>query len=246
MSGIPAYVVDEDIYLRCPTMLIGTVDKFARLPWDERTKALLSHVNRRCSRHDFLAQGMDYAGKCGGHHNARGNLPRTEPPANVPPFLPPELVIQDALHLISGPLDSLMGLYETAVDFLCSCNIGYRPKLVASTATIRHYQDQIRGLFDRKARQFPPPALNAGESFFAAETRERPGRTYVGVCAPGKSMKTAAIRLPRLPDAHGRVRASGSAPQTWSIPTGPSFITSTACASLEVPSGLSIMTSASV
>jgi hypothetical protein len=192
MSGIPAYVVDEDIYLRCPTMLIGTVDKFARLPWDDRTKALFGRVDRHCTRHGFLAEGVSYD-KCGGRHNARGNLPATEPPKPVPPFLPPELIIQDELHLISGPLGSLMGIYESAVDFLC-VRAGHRPKIVASTATIRRYQDQIRGLFDREARQFPPSGLIAGESFFAAENKTRPGRIYVGLCAPGKSMKTAAVR----------------------------------------------------
>ena len=86
-----------------------------------------------------------------------------------------------------------MGLYESAVDFLCTRG-DHRPKIVASTATIRRYQDQIRSLFDREARQFPPPGLIAGESFFAAENRSRPGRVYVGLCAPGKSMKTAAVR----------------------------------------------------
>ena len=84
-------------------------------------------------------------------------------------------------------------VYEKAVDFLCS-HAGYRPKIVASTATIRRYQDQIRGLFDREACQFPPPGLIAGESFFAAENKARPGRIYVGLCAPGKSMKTVAVR----------------------------------------------------
>jgi hypothetical protein len=138
---------------------------------------------------------VDYEGRCGSRHHIRGNLPATGLPAAVPPFLPPELIIQDELHLITGPLGSLMGLYESAIDFLCSSSTGHRPKVVASTATIRRYQDQIRGLFDREARQFPPPALNAGDSFFAAETREIPGRIYVGVCAPGKSMKTAAVRL---------------------------------------------------
>ena len=86
-----------------------------------------------------------------------------------------------------------MGLYEAAVDFMCG-RTGHRPKVIASTATIRRYQDQIRGLFDRSARQFPPPGLNAGDSFFAAETKEKPGRTYVGICAPGKSLKTAQVR----------------------------------------------------
>ena len=185
LSGIPAYLVDEDIYLRCPTLLIGTVDKFARLPWDEKTKALFGRVDRHCVRHGFLAAGVDYDGKCGGRHNARGNLPATEPPRAILPFLPPELIIQDELHLITGPLGSLMGLYESAVDFLCSQS-GHRPKIVASTATIRRYQDQIRGLFDREARQFPPPGLIAGESFFAAEDKTRPGRIFVGICAGGR------------------------------------------------------------
>src|SRR5262249_40324521 len=68
MTGIPALVVDEDIYFRCPTMLIGTVDKIARLPWDERTKSLFGRVDRRCRRHDYLAEGVNY-GECGTRHN---------------------------------------------------------------------------------------------------------------------------------------------------------------------------------
>lgn len=193
LSGIPAFLVDEDIYFRCPTMLIGTVDKIARLPWDERTKSLFGRVDRRCRRHDFLAEGVTY-NECGGRHNAKPGFPATGIPDSAPHFLPPELIIQDELHLITGPLGSLMGLYEGAVDFLCARS-GHRPKVVASTATIRRYQDQIRGLFDRTARQFPPPGLIAGDSFFAAENSARPGRMYAGICAPGKSMKTAAVRL---------------------------------------------------
>lgn len=193
MSGIPAFVVDEDIYFRCPTMLIGTVDKIARLPWDERTKSLFGRVDRKCRRHDYLAEGVTY-NECGGRHNAKAGFPATAAPGQVPLFLPPELIIQDELHLITGPLGSLMGLYEGAVDFMCSRS-GHRPKVLASTATIRRYQDQIHGLFDRTARQFPPPGLIASDSFFAAENKNRPGRMYAGICAPGKSMKTAAVRL---------------------------------------------------
>jgi hypothetical protein len=192
LSGIPALVVDEDIYLRCPTLLVGTMDKVARLPWDERTKALFGSVDRFCQRHGYLAQDVNYVG-CGTRHNKKGDFPATEAPSPTLPFLPPELIIQDELHLVTGPLGSLMGLYESAVDFLASAS-GRRPKIVASTATIRRYRDQIRGIFDRDSRQFPPPGLIAGDSFFAAENKSKPGRLYVGLCAPGKSMKTAAIR----------------------------------------------------
>jgi hypothetical protein len=193
MSGIPAYLVDEDIYLRCPSLLIGTMDKVARLPWDGRTKSLFGRIDRHCERHGYLAEGVDYNG-CGTRHNQKGDLPATELPTKVLPFVPPELIIQDELHLVTGPLGSLMGLYESAIDLLAT-DRGCRPKIVASTATIRRFQDQIRGLFDRDARQFPPPGLIAGDSFFAAEDKSKPGRLYVGVCAPGRSMKTAAVRI---------------------------------------------------
>ena len=73
---------------------------------------------------------------------------------------PPELIVQDELHLISGPLGTLAGLYETAVDLLCT-ERGIPPKVVASTATIRRAEEQARGLFMRAMRQFPPPGLDA-------------------------------------------------------------------------------------
>ncbi len=75
------HLVDEDVYRERPELVIGTVDKFARMAWTEKTRAL------------FARDGV-------GHR--------------------PELVIQDELHLISGPLGSMVGLYETAVDAACS------------------------------------------------------------------------------------------------------------------------------
>jgi hypothetical protein len=91
---------------------------------------------------------------------------------------PPELIIQDELHLISGPLGTLAGLYETAVDELCSYRAPngtvVRPKIVASTAIIRRSRSQNKALFARDSRQFPPPGLDASDSFFAEErSREK-------------------------------------------------------------------------
>jgi hypothetical protein len=108
---------------------------------------------------------------------------------------PPELIVQDELHLISGPLGTLAGLYETAIDFLCSTN-GQPPKVVASTATIRRAEHQTKGLFMRRMRQFPPPALDAANSWFAAEAppEEKGTRLYVGLMAPGTSPATLMIR----------------------------------------------------
>jgi hypothetical protein len=104
---------------------------------------------------------------------------------------PPELIVQDELHLISGPLGTLTGLYETAVDALAE-----HPKVIASTATIRRAADQGRSLFNREVRQFPPAGLDARDSWFAVETprEEKASRRYVGLLAPGTSQATLLIR----------------------------------------------------
>ena len=155
-SELPVCLVDEDVYAKRPTLIIATVDKFAGLPWNERTAALF-------------------------------NIGSPEPP--------PELIIQDELHLISGPLGTLTGLYETAVDFVCTRH-NIRPKVVASTATIRRAASQVRGIFDREVRQFPPPGLDARDSYFATEVgADKKGtRLYVGLMAPGTSQTTLMVR----------------------------------------------------
>jgi len=117
---------------------------------------------------------------------------------------PPGLVIQDELHLISGPLGSLVGLYEPVIEQLCTdarLQPLARPKIISSTATIRSYREQIRDLYARTAVcLFPPPGLTADDSFFARCARtpdghlER-GRIYVGVHAPGLgSLQTVQVR----------------------------------------------------
>lgn len=195
-SGIPAVVVDDDIYHQCPSLLLATVDKFARLPWLPQTMALFGRVNRCCPKHGYLAHTDNHAAL---HRGTNRTSPITV--QSCDPFLPPELIIQDELHLISGPLGTLSGLYETAIDRLCSYTNAsdqiVRPKIIASTATIRRADDQVRGIFARGVRLFPPSGLHAGNSFFAQTLplSQRPGRYYIGVCAPGRSVKSALVRV---------------------------------------------------
>ena len=103
----------------------------------------------------------------------------------------PELIIQDELHLISGPLGSMVGIYETVVDYLCSRK-GVKPKIIASTATICRAKEQCSSLYNREVFQFPPQGLDEADSFFAraAKLNEKYGRRYIGLLPAGKTKAT--------------------------------------------------------
>jgi hypothetical protein len=189
-KGLPVVLVDEEIYRECPSMLIATVDKFAQMPWNGQIQALFGRVEEECTRCGFLTPDSD-------HSSAHG--PELVHPTEK--LAPLDLIIQDELHLISGPLGTLVGLYETAVNALSSRFDGdtvVAPKVIASTATVRRAFEQVHALFDRPLRVFPPPGLDPADSYFAVEapvSADAPGRLYVGVMGPGKSMKTGVVRL---------------------------------------------------
>ena len=197
-EGLPVLVVDEEIYRLLPALLIATVDKFAQLPWNGRTQMLFGQVDGYCERHGFCSPEI----KDEQSHRAlpKEGLPeaRTLPHG---PLRPPDLIIQDELHLISGPLGTLVGLYEAAIDRLCTWDVRgrmVRPKVVASTATVRRADQQIHALFLRKVNIFPPPGLDAADTFFAIQrpiTSQTPGRRYLGICAIGKRQKAVLIRV---------------------------------------------------
>lgn len=195
LEGVPVVVVDEEIYRRLPTLLIATVDKFAQMPWNGKVQMLFGQVEGYCNRHGFRSPEVEDADS----HPKKDKYP----PAKTTPhplLRPPDLIIQDELHLISGPLGTLVGLYETAVDKLCSWEVNgrtVRPKVIASTATIRKAGDQVHATFLREVRVFPPNGLDAEDNFFALQrppSDDLPGRRYVGICAPGRRLKVALIR----------------------------------------------------
>ena len=196
LEGIPVLVVDEEIYRRLPTLLIATVDKFAQMPWNGKVQMLFGQVEGYCARHGFRSPEIEDADS----HPKKDKYP----PAKTTPhplLRPPDLIIQDELHLISGPLGTLVGLYETAVDKLCSWEVDgktVRPKVIASTATIRKAGDQVHATFLRKVSVFPPNGLDVRDNFFALQrppSEDMPGRRYIGICAPGRRLKVALIRV---------------------------------------------------
>lgn len=184
-DSLPLQVIDDAIYAEPPTLVIGTVDKFAMLPWRPEARSLFGF----------------------GSENS-----------------PPELVIQDELHLISGPLGSMVGHYETVIDLLCERkteSLSIPAKIVASTATISRAPEQISALYGRekkKAFLFPPQGLAAGDSFFAEERTDVSGRLYVGIFASAlpshvtaqvnvlsallQAVKSASVTDPKLRDPY--------------------------------------------
>ena len=148
---IPVITVDEQIYEELPSLIIGTVDKFAQIVRQSNAVKLF------------------------GLHT---------------PHNPPDLIIQDELHLISGPLGTIASIYETAIDEFCSLK-GYKPKIIGSTATIRRAKKHVKDLFHREVYQFPPPIIDADNSCFAKTDPISPGRLYVGITTAGRSQKFA-------------------------------------------------------
>ncbi len=150
---LPVAVVDDELFARPPSFLLATVDKFARLAWEENAGSFFGSATR----------------------------------------LPPSLIIQDELHLLSGPLGTMVGLYERAVESLIARN-GTRPKVIASTATIRRAPDQIRALYARPLDLFPPAGLEADHSYFARIAEDEPGRRYVGLMSQSHTTATTNVQ----------------------------------------------------
>jgi hypothetical protein len=197
-EGLPVVTVDEELYRLTPALVIATVDKFAQLPWKAATATLFGLVDERCPRHGW--RNPDFDGFCKTGHPKLGGLPATKPEF-VLRLRPPDLIIQDELHLIADALGSMVGLYETVIDqFATRVTAGrsVRPLLVASTATVRRAADQVEAIFDRSLAVFPPQVIDAGETFFSrtvAPTPTTPARRYRGILATGERMTAIQIRV---------------------------------------------------
>ncbi|MCQ2113559.1 MAG: helicase [Bacteroidaceae bacterium] len=179
-DGFPVRLCDESIYKEPPTLLFGTVDKFAAIAHKVSTKPT---EREKDSRRIF---------------------------GQIINCLPPDLIIQDELHLLLGPLGSAVSLFECAIDKLCTrvekINgqlIKVRPKIISSTATTRNTELQIRALYDRNVNIFPHNGTDYDDSFFAFYRREEKDhavsfiskRKYMGIMPTGRTQMTTQMRL---------------------------------------------------
>jgi len=143
-TRVPFSCIDEELYNHPPTLLIGTIDKFARLGSEPKARTLIG------------LKGID-------EHRR-----------------PPDLVIQDELHLLTGPLGSLSGLFESAIETLWE-RANHKAKYVAATATIRGAARDSKLMYGRELNIFPPPGSSISDNFFATEQTEMNGRKHLAI-----------------------------------------------------------------
>jgi hypothetical protein len=186
---VPVSLCDEEIYQHPPALLFGTVDKFAQIAHKVTHEAASRH---RDSRRLF----------------GRGNWEGEKLPSGTN-YLTPDLIIQDELHLLLGPLGSSVALFESAIDQLCTRTengLRLRPKVISSTATTRNTSLQIMALFDRRLNIFPKPGIECDDSFYSFYERAfnnaeganpsfRSKRKYMGLLPTGRTQMWMQMRL---------------------------------------------------
>lgn len=177
---LPVSVVDDVLYDNPPTILLATVDKFARLQFKPNAGRLIG---------------------VGG------------------PYQQPSLIIQDELHLLSGPLGTTVAVFDAVLQLLLAQG-GSRPKIIASTATIRSSEDQVRGLYGRAVALYPPSGLDDDQNFFSRPVASGEGRLYVGLMPQSVSQASAVIAaatpLAELPETLGS-GAESSRDAYWTL-----------------------------
>jgi len=208
-EGLPVLTVDDEIYRLTPALVIATVDKLAQLPWKAATATLFGLVDSECPRHGWQTGDASSCSEQRHKETKDGSWPAVEARSAIR-LRPPDLIIQDELHLISDALGSMVGLYETAIDQLASrpgspygssgagSSSVVRPVVIASTATVRRAKDQVEQVFARDLTVFPPPVLDINETFFSSMEKPSPAtpaRRYRGVLAPGERLKAIEIRV---------------------------------------------------
>ncbi|SDC77825.1 Helicase conserved C-terminal domain-containing protein [Geodermatophilus telluris] len=177
---LPLAVVDEVLFDAPPTILLATVDKFARLQFKPEAGALL---------------GIDTV------------------------FRQPSMIIQDELHLLSGPLGTTVAVFDAVIQILLSRG-GCSPKIVASTATIRSSEDQVKGLYGRKVALYPPSGLDGDKTFFSQPVESGEGRLYIGLMpqsvSQASALVAAAAPLVELPEVF-RKESRASLDSYWTL-----------------------------
>lgn len=189
---LPIFIVDNEIYRYLPTVIAGTIDKVTAIGYERKFSHLFGNIQQRCPKHGYLSMG-----ECTEKY-APCDIKPKDYISVVIKDPSPTLIIQDELHLLREELGAFDGHYETFIDTFQQRNHRVRAKIIAATATIEEYENQVSHLYDRKARRFPSAGPELGESFYATTLHDDVRRIYVGIMPHNYTHINAVIRLAEL------------------------------------------------
>lgn len=189
---LPIFIVDNEIYRYLPTVIAGTIDKVTAIGYERKFSHLFGAVTHRCPKHGYLSLG-----ECTEKYAPCDVRPKDFVPVRIKDPSP-TLQIQDELHLLREELGAFDGHYETFLDTYQQRWHGVRQKIIAATATIEEYQNQVTHLYDRNARHFPVAGPELGESFYTTTLRDDTRRFFVGIMPHNYTHINAVVRLAEL------------------------------------------------
>lgn len=175
---LPLHMSDEEIYRFMPSVLVGTVDKLTGLSWFGEFVQFSHGARWSCPDHGYFTFARTK--RClAGDRCARKPVDYTREEAWYDPV--PALIIQDEMHLLKEELGAFDAHYEGALaEIQTSAGVGLPSKVLAASATIEQYEDQMRQVYGRAPRSFPTPGFERARSFYSQETDDT-RRLYLGV-----------------------------------------------------------------
>lgn len=168
---------DEEVTRYQPSVVVSTVDKITAFSRNGELTSLNHGPRMRCPAHGWYSHARCVAHGCD-----------TDPATHTPPSHfkdpTPALWVQDELHLVREDLGVFAGHYHTLLAELARGAGNEPPKVIAATATIEQYEDQLSQVYGRRPRMFPVGGPTLERSFYAERTDDI-RRLYLGVMPSG-------------------------------------------------------------
>ena len=206
---LPVDVTDDEVYRNLPAVLIATVDKVASLAFNAHASHLTHGPAYRCPEHGYVTHAQGPSRRCLARERCTRTSAEWQSVSIKDPC--PALVIQDELHLLSEELGTFAAHYETLWQYLCASGSGLPSKVLAATATISDYQNQVSQLYALAPRRFPTDGWTDGDSFYASRHDDLVRRIFVGALptqmdvvefsiAAGEALRAELHRLNTMPE----------------------------------------------